>query len=166
MRVRCSWIDMRGSDGWKSNRYTMSFLVVETAPLLNSTTDDHVAHEEDYSNRSRALTKTERLLAIAAILSLLLAAVFIGLFAGTANQLKKARHQPAPTHTHVPSGDHKTATVTATTTVSQPVPTAQPDPKNKTCLSRECILLASEILQNIDDTVDPCEDFYMFASKP
>jgi len=149
-----------------ADRATYPFLTIETAPLLDPTTDAHAEHEEDYSNRSRALTKIERLLAVAAILFLLLAAVFIGLFAGTANQLKKARQQPAPTHTHVASGDRKTATVTATTTVFQPTPTAHPDPKNKTCLSRECILLASEILQNIDDTVDPCEDFYMFASEP
>jgi endothelin-converting enzyme len=141
---------------------------LEIAPLLDPTSEARPASEEEeqglYPYRSRALTGIEKLLAILALLFLLLAAVFIGLFAGTASQLKKARHQPTPTQTHTVDRPHATTTVTATTTVGHPTPTDKPDTKNQTCLSRECILLASEILQNIDDSIDPCEDFYMYAS--
>jgi endothelin-converting enzyme len=139
--------------------------LTETAPLLDPTTDAQPADETTYTGRARTLTTIEKILAVAALLFLLLAATFIGLFAGTANQLKKARHQPAATHTHTVPGSHATTTVTATKTIGAPAPTGKPGHQNETCFSRECILLASEILQNIDDTVDPCEDFYSFASK-
>lgn len=109
---------------------------------------------------------------------LLLAATFVGLFAGTAVQLGKERHKPAVTQTYTSYVSEKhpaTATVTATTTIGHggqhpfpvPAPTGKPEDKDKVevCLSRECVLLASEILQNIDESVDPCEDFYSYASK-
>lgn len=32
-----------------------------------------------------------------------------------------------------------------------------------TCLSRDCVVVAAEIIQSADFTVDPCQDFYQFA---
>ena len=31
------------------------------------------------------------------------------------------------------------------------------------CVSKECITAAADLLENMDETVDPCEDFYNFA---
>lgn len=45
---------------------------------------------------SRPLTRLERVLAVAAILLLIIAGVFIGLFAETEHQLKKERKHHAP----------------------------------------------------------------------
>jgi endothelin-converting enzyme len=117
------------------------------------------------TKRSRTLTTIEKALAVAALLFLLLSATFIGLFAGTAGQLKKARNKPAETVTRIASGSHPSATVTATTTVSGPIATGKPGKDSGICLTKECVTLASELLQTIDTTIDPCEDFYLFASE-
>jgi len=34
---------------------------------------------------------------------------------------------------------------------------------NKTCFTQECIQAASEMLERMDHSVDPCEDFYSFS---
>ncbi|XP_063370105.1 endothelin-converting enzyme homolog isoform X2 [Cydia amplana] len=46
-----------------------------------------------------------------------------------------------------------------------PVPPCyQPEPKESSvCLSSSCIYTASEVIRSLDETQDPCEDFYEFA---
>ena len=38
-----------------------------------------------------------------------------------------------------------------------------PPASAKVCLSRDCVVVAAEIIQSADFTVDPCQDFYQFA---
>ncbi|ORX49389.1 zincin [Hesseltinella vesiculosa] len=65
-----------------------------------------------------------------------LLAVFIGLYAHRVY----SGHQP-PEDIHPPNGD----------------------PATPVCTTPGCVLTAAQILQDIDTTVDPCEDFYAFT---
>ena len=40
---------------------------------------------------------------------------------------------------------------------------AHPTPGESMCTTAECVKLSSEILSRLDETHDPCEDFYKFA---
>jgi endothelin-converting enzyme len=136
----------------------------------------HLAHHSrnPFTRASRGLTLLEKILTALAILFLLLAATFIGLFAGTKHRLDKERHQP-PVYVTSTAYGSATRTVIATTTAGGgkqkpfPVPTPKPGhghhDERETCVTAECVLLASNILKSLDETVDPCEDFYSFASK-
>jgi endothelin-converting enzyme len=154
--------------------------LVETAPLLDPTGEGipadahtHGHHRNPFTRPSRGLTLLEKILTALAILLLLLATTFIGLFAGTKHRLDK-EHQKQPIR--VTSTASATRTIIATTTAGgqrpfPPAPTSTGKPGHghehgpETCLTRECVLLASNILQSLDETVDPCQDFYSFASE-
>ncbi|SPO25443.1 related to Endothelin-converting enzyme 1 [Ustilago trichophora] len=91
------------------------------------------------------LRPLERFLVILSVGLLLLAAVFIGLFAGSQHKLAHRPASPAP----VPGPGN---------------PNPDP-PEGDICTSKDCVLAASEILRSIDETVNPCDDFYSFATN-
>ncbi|KAF7338682.1 Endothelin-converting enzyme 1 [Mycena venus] len=99
------------------------------------------------------------LLLVVALVLLLLSAVFIGLFAGEYTKLKQRErdgNKPAPT-----------ITVTATsviTTTALPPPGPTSPPVDEACLTSECIILSASILSSLDETQDPCENFFDFAN--
>ena len=39
----------------------------------------------------------------------------------------------------------------------------KPLPKTNICLKRECIAASHRLFEYMDDTVNPCDDFYQFA---
>ncbi|GHJ86140.1 hypothetical protein NliqN6_2542 [Naganishia liquefaciens] len=159
----------------------------ETAPLLDPTGEGvpidahaHTHHRHPFTSPSRGLTFLEKVLTALAILLLLLAATFIGLFVGTKNRLDKEHHRPP---VRVTSSAAATSTVFATTSrvipttttttpggggqrpfPPAPTHTGKPGHADETCLTKECVLLASNILQSLDESVDPCQDFYSFAN--
>ena len=42
-------------------------------------------------------------------------------------------------------------------------PTTPPDSGSNTCLTQECIQLAAQITSAMNQSVDPCQDFYQFS---
>ncbi|KAJ1025349.1 hypothetical protein NDA13_004162 [Ustilago tritici] len=103
-----------------------------------STTFAPLAKPED-------LRPLERFLVILSVALLLLAAIFIGLFVGSQYKLAHRPASPAP----VPGPGN---------------PNPDP-PEGDICTSKDCVLAASELLRSIDETVNPCDDFYAFATN-
>ncbi|WVQ69874.1 uncharacterized protein L199_008096 [Kwoniella botswanensis] len=146
----------------------------ENAPLLDNPNSTPSSSSQSplkaIFSPSRPLTLLEKVLGGLAVLLLLLASIFIGLFAGAEGLLKKERGKHG--HGGDGHGGWKTEYVTSTATTTQygtttvvnptPGPTGKPD--QKICLSPECVILSSSILQSLNQSVDPCEDFYEFAT--
>ncbi|ORY20602.1 putative Endothelin-converting enzyme 1 [Naematelia encephala] len=139
----------------------------ESAPLLNH--DRRNERDQGFlhalAHPSRPLTNLEKTLGGGAIVLLLIMSTFIGLFAGAETSLKreKAKHGID----HGGEGGWSTATETKTeystsTTTISAVPTGKPSAN--VCLTAECVTLAANILNRINASVDPCDDFYEFAS--
>jgi endothelin-converting enzyme len=82
-----------------------------------------------------------------------------GLFAGESYKLN---HRPE----HTTTVSHSViSTVTATApSAPTPVPTAPPAKNSQVCLTSTCVRIAAGILEGLDETVDPCDDFYSFAN--
>ncbi|SCV69812.1 BQ2448_1206 [Microbotryum intermedium] len=122
----------------------------------------------------KRLNGLEKLLAALAVVLLLTTATFAGLFAGEAVALKKAKD-----HHHRKHGQGR-ATVTSTVTVPAPTSTGVPAPKQpkknvsprsieiekseEVCLTPTCVTVAASVLTALDETVDPCDDFYRFSN--
>ncbi|KAK4687038.1 hypothetical protein P7C73_g3073, partial [Tremellales sp. Uapishka_1] len=130
----------------------------ETAPLLDDSNGSASSHS--LFRPGRPLTSLEKALAGVGILLLLLMSTFVGLFAGAESMLKKERHKSNQVKWKTATTT-ATATATATTTVLTS-PTGKPEPK--LCVTTDCVLLSAQILQSLNTSVDPCEDFYEFAT--
>ncbi|KAK0564906.1 hypothetical protein OC844_001498 [Tilletia horrida] len=94
------------------------------------------------------LRPLEKFLLLLALFLVLLAALFIGLFAGVKSRLD---------HTFPPGR-----------TPGAPEPPSHPGegtPWKSTCDTETCVLAASEILKSVDTTLDPCDDFYEFTTS-
>ncbi|KAL5532721.1 hypothetical protein ACEPAF_4495 [Sanghuangporus sanghuang] len=127
------------------------------------------------------LTTLTKILLVFALLLLLLTSVFIGLFAGAEHRLSHERgtRRPdwPPTTSTATSTVFETTTrtttlaTTGTVTATSPPPTATIPaplptgvPESPLCTSPECVILSASIIQNLDESQDPCEDFYEFAN--
>ncbi|KAK7023949.1 Endothelin-converting enzyme 1 [Favolaschia claudopus] len=143
----------------------------ETAPLLRDSEydpdldeDPHESTKPTFLDRLNAVAWgpshfLSRILLITALCLLLLSAVFIGLFAHERSKLRQRERdgsKPAPTVTVA-------STSVLTTTVLPPSgPTSSPS--EQPCLTPECIKLSASILSSLDETQDPCENFFDFTN--
>ncbi|PWZ02255.1 zincin [Testicularia cyperi] len=127
---------LHGEESSEANHASPSFLARVKRQL--SSTFAPLAKPEE-------LRPLERFLVIFSVILLLLAAVFIGLFAGSQHKLAHRPATPAP----VPGPGN---------------PNPEP-PQGDICTSKDCVIAASEILRAIDETVDPCDDFYAFCTN-
>ncbi|KAH9945985.1 metalloprotease [Epithele typhae] len=153
----------------------------ESAPMLQNVShpdDDPAAPDEEPSYLERIaaivqepLSPLTQLLLIAALIFLLLSSVFIGLFAGAQHKLNTGTGGGSKTVV-VTSTATATATTTtqvtttavSTTTVIIPAPAPTAPPEEPVCVSASCISLAASVLSSLDETQDPCENFYDFAT--
>ncbi|EJD52946.1 zincin [Auricularia subglabra TFB-10046 SS5] len=119
--------------------------------------DEPTLYDRVLAITNEPLTPLHKVLLVACIILLLLAATFIGLFAGAEHKLhtRPPKGDPVTTTTTVVQTATETATVT-TTVVSEPTQSA--------CYTAHCIKLSADILSSLDTSKDPCEDFYDFAT--
>ncbi|KAF7359341.1 Endothelin-converting enzyme 1 [Mycena sanguinolenta] len=104
------------------------------------------------------LTPLTQVLLVVVLILLLLSSVFIGLFAGEYTKLKQHERDDD----RAPPTITVTATSVITTTAAPPGPTSPP--AEHACLTSECIILSASILSSLDESQDPCENFFDFAN--
>ena len=49
------------------------------------------------------------------------------------------------------------------TVLPSPSPSPSPTPTNTVCMTESCVTLAALVLDNMDRSIDPCDDFYNFT---
>ncbi|KAI0780776.1 Metalloprotease [Trametes elegans] len=146
----------------------------ETAPLLQNVShpdgEPDAQEQASFIERVSAvvqepLSPLTKILLIATLIFLLLSSVFIGLFAGAQHKLNTGHGGGTSTvvvTATTTTTARTTTTAVSTTSVAAPVPTSPPE--EPVCLSASCINLASSVLSSLDESQDPCENFYDFAN--
>ncbi|KAK4057153.1 hypothetical protein OIO90_001648 [Microbotryomycetes sp. JL221] len=142
----------------------------------SSTSRTGAAHESSSSSLSNRLKQAlqdpsklnglEKLFASLVIVLLLLTATFAGMFAGEKVALDRQRHRNVPSKP-LPSTTQPAITLTTTATSSEPTSTRQPSKPGRNdqiCTTSTCVRVAAEVINAMDTTVDPCDDFYHFAN--
>ncbi|EIM20827.1 zincin [Wallemia mellicola CBS 633.66] len=112
----------------------------EHEPLLN---EDEIGDQPP----PKRISKLNKILLAVIIGLIILLSVSVGLFAGAEVNYKKAQNAK------------ETITVTQSYT---PKPTQSPG--YNLCTTQSCVNAASEIMDSIDDSVDPCDSFYEYAN--
>ncbi|KAI0093561.1 Metalloprotease [Irpex rosettiformis] len=163
----------------------------ESAPLLQDVAhpdETRVQNGNTFSERvssvvQEPLTPFTKILLVLLLILLLLSSVFIGLFAGAQHKLnsRKGGGQPGTTATFtatvtVPvtttavsttisaTTSFSTSTAQSTTTVIAPAPVPTDAPEERACFSSQCVKLAASVISSLDESNDPCENFYDFAN--
>ncbi|KAI0647206.1 Metalloprotease [Trametes meyenii] len=147
----------------------------ETAPLLQNVShpDDTVEAQEDrpsFFERVTAvvqepLSPLTQILLVATLVFLILSSIFIGLFAGAQHKLNTGKGGGGTTVTiTATTTSQATTTAVTTTTVAVPAPSPTSPPEEPICLTASCINLASSVISSLDESQDPCENFYDFAN--
>ncbi|RIA98623.1 hypothetical protein C1645_749393 [Glomus cerebriforme] len=90
--------------------------------------------------RHGKFSKLEILLAFTSVVLLILMSVFAGLYAGRAN-----KHILPPEHEQPP------IIVPPNDTIKNP------------CLTPDCVIIAAQIISDMDPTADPCDDFFQYT---
>ncbi|KAI0748278.1 Metalloprotease [Daedaleopsis nitida] len=146
----------------------------ERAPLLQNVShpDGEALNDDEpiFLDRLSAivqepLSPLTQILLVATLIFLILSSVFIGLFAGAQHKLNSGGGGGKTTVVVTATTTaHVTTTAIPTTTVAVPAPGPTTPPAEPVCISPSCINLASSVLSSLDESQDPCENFYDFAN--
>ncbi|CAG8759016.1 16073_t:CDS:2, partial [Racocetra persica] len=98
--------------------------------------------------RHGKFTRLETMLAFTCLLLLILMSIFAGLYAsGKSNK-----------HTITPGPPQPSPSIP-----SEPLPPKDNDTVKGPCTTRDCVIIAGKIIDDMDQSVDPCEDFYLYS---
>ncbi|KAK4051442.1 hypothetical protein OIV83_002926 [Microbotryomycetes sp. JL201] len=107
------------------------------------------------------LNGLEKLFGLLVVVLLLLTATFAGLFAGEKVALDRQRHRSSPLP---PSRTVTASPLPTTSSAALPGPTKKPSKNDQVCTTPTCVQVAAEVISGMDLTIDPCDDFYLFAN--
>ncbi|XP_028410277.1 endothelin-converting enzyme homolog isoform X2 [Dendronephthya gigantea] len=119
---------------------------------------------------TRKPSKARLALAVSFLVLLVLSIVFISLYAveknksdseGSSSKHKQPNGTATPSNTT--SATTNRPTINSTTISPTNFTTASPTPPTKTCSTPACIVSAAEILNKLDQSTKPCDDFYQYS---
>ncbi|RIB08192.1 hypothetical protein C2G38_2111750 [Gigaspora rosea] len=113
-----------------------------TQPRVPRTREAPRDHTNFLPLRHGKFSRLETMLAFTCLLLLILMSIFAGLYAS--GKSNKHIQDPPPS------------------TTPTPIPIPPPNPEGP-CLTPECVMIAGKIISDMDQTVDPCEDFFQYS---